>query len=204
MGTLEIDSKLKGDLGELYFEHYSSKKNWAYIKSEDIYRSFTPEGFLVFSHRYLRIRVLVPKSLRPEIQKWTIPERGTPGNPEFTCDFLTIPLDAHLHEKDEKGNHHYNPCFEYNDVENTWIQIREIPVEKFKWVEIKTGKGKLSKRQEKMRKEIGNRFHMYLITSNLPSDIQLRQHPQMFELFAEDRKKAARKQLDSTRDNNTS
>jgi len=89
MTQVEIDNLLKGDLGELYFKHFCKNNNYCYIKLEDIYRTFTPEGYLIFKCGFERLTIKIHEEIENEIRTVCKPSNNDEKSPSFVFDFLT-------------------------------------------------------------------------------------------------------------------
>jgi len=133
MGKLRVSKKLQGDYGELIFEHFSKQNNYAYITLEEIYRTFTPRNKLVFRYGYERIEVDIPDEIVEEVRSFCKPTNKKEEEPSFVFDYLTVSIRG---------------CFSLNSKTGVTHQSRPPIRKSFNWVEIKTGKAKLSKNQK--------------------------------------------------------
>jgi hypothetical protein len=143
MVELIITNDLKGDLGETIFEHYSIQNNFAYTKTEEIYRELTLENILTFRFDRERIKVKIPGLVEDELRKFARPSGyigNDPSKPAFVFDYLTI-------------------------RRNYAIKQDPAPA-RFQWAEIKTGESKLTSNQEKAKNE--TKLDLYVIRFNLP------------------------------------
>jgi len=52
MSILEKNNELQGDLGETIFKHFCNDRQYAYIKLEKIYNTFTPDNKLIFNYGF--------------------------------------------------------------------------------------------------------------------------------------------------------
>jgi len=89
MTQINVDSSLKGALGELYFKHFCKINNYCYIKLEDIYRNFTPQGYLIFKCGFERLKIKIPEKEEDEIRMVCKPSNHDEESPSFVFDFLT-------------------------------------------------------------------------------------------------------------------
>lgn len=125
MVNLDITNLLRGDLGELYFKHLCLQRGFAYIRLEDIYNTFTPADILEFKYGFDRVPIKIPQQVVSEVRRICKPLEFN-GSASFVFDFLT----CRLPEK----------------YSTEIVNIREK--EDFHWVDVKSGSGSLSKRQQ--------------------------------------------------------
>ncbi len=142
MGDILTNEKIRGDIGELIFEHFSEKNEYAVISLEEIYRTLKPDNKLIFRYGYERIEVKLPDDIAEEVRKFSRPTNNRENDPSFVYDFLTVSL---------KFSFKKTPKNDYNVRYH--IQEPYITKKAFNWVEIKTGKGKLTKNQIKYGEE---------------------------------------------------
>lgn len=155
MVYLEFDNHLKGDFGELVFEHFSKKNGYAYIKLEDIYKTLTPNNVLTFRQGWMRRKIKLPDDMIEEVRMICKPSNDNDGSPSFVFDYLTIGLPKAYF--DDKGN-----------------QIKEFTRFAFHWVEIKTNKSVLTPNQETTIKKIKTPFYVFRVLFALPNNIDVR------------------------------
>ena len=144
MAELKITSDLKGDLGETIFEHYSIQNNFAYTKTEEIYRELTLENILTFRFDRERIKIKIPDLVEEEVRKFAKPSGyidNDPSKPAFVFDYMTV----------HKAN----------------LLKQELLPKYFQWAEIKTGESQLSPNQERVKNE--TKLGVYVMRFNLPS-----------------------------------
>jgi len=140
MGILTLTNDFKGDLGELVYEHYSKQKNFAYIKTEDIYHEYGLDSLLTFRFDRERLRVKIPLAVEEEIVKYAKPSgyiNHDKHKPTFVFDYLSI----------NKGYAH----------------LEEPLSSHFQWAEIKTDTGNLSPNQEKRASESKIGVHIFRV-----------------------------------------
>ena len=140
MGILKFTNNFKGDLGELIFEHYSVQNNFAYKKTEDIYKECRLNDILTFNFDRERINVRLPSEVVEEIYKFARPSgyiNNDPAKPTFVFDYLSIFREYALQETKTPQN--------------------------FQWVEVKTDYSSLSPNQEKRMKESKLGVHIFRI-----------------------------------------
>ncbi|MDE1726966.1 MAG: hypothetical protein KGH89_06830 [Thaumarchaeota archaeon] len=125
MGKVEITNELKGSLGECYYKEYCAQRGWAYTSLEQIYKNKIQNDRLEFKFGFERIMVKIPSELRNEIQSLAVPSNNSEANPSFVYDFLA--------------------CKAY-ESDNPRI-LDDVKAEDFKWVEVKTGKSRLTQNQ---------------------------------------------------------
>jgi len=147
---LEITNLFKGDFGELIYEHYSIQNDYAYLKTEEIYRTFTLEDVLKFRHGWERIAVKVPKLVEEEIRQFAKPSNNNELNPSFVFDYLSMSLKM---------------SFDYDEGRKIHLPRPYLSEKAFKWVEIKTGESELSYNQKKRRNE--TKLGLYIFRINL-------------------------------------
>lgn len=152
MTKLVVTSKLRGDLGELYFKHLCEQRKYAYIRPEEIYKSFTPAEILNFKFGYERLLIKIPEAAVDEIRRVSKP-KSVNGTPSFVFDFLTCKI-------------HKN--FTANDV--NYPSFDDLF-----WVEIKTGSNPLSIRQQQMRQNCKIAFSSFRVRDVMtsPNDIDI-------------------------------
>jgi hypothetical protein len=156
MGELHLTSKLKGDFGELIFKHFSEKNKYAYISLEEIYNTLTPKNILIFSFGYHRIPVKIPDEIVEEIRNISKPSNRKEHEPSFQLDFLTVSLRC---------------SFNYSD--GKYVQLPYLTPRAFNWVEIKTGKGKLTRNQKSL---IGNTeipLSIFRVNTEMPPKMEV-------------------------------
>lgn len=125
----KITKTLKGALGETYYKELCAQKGWAYCSLEAIHNC-KDLGNVVFKMGFDRIRVSIPKPLRPEVARISKPSNSDAQNPSFVFDYLACKAcgDASRMLYPAKGD--------------------------FCWAEIKTGLGIFSDNQYKTLSEI--------------------------------------------------
>jgi len=148
MVELIITNDLKGDLGETIFEHFSIQNQFAYAKTEEIYRELQAynvlERTLIFRFDRERLKVKIPGLVEQEIRKYAVPSGyigNDPSKPAFVVDYLTIHRAYALRKEENPPN-----CFQ--------------------WAEIKTGDSQLTPNQERIKKE--TKLEFYVMRFNLP------------------------------------
>lgn len=148
--------KLKGDFGELIFEHFSQKNEYAYISLEEIYNTLTPRNELVFRYGYKRILVRVPDELVEEIRLLCRPSNKKDLDPSFVFDYLTVSLK-----------------FSFKFIEGNYVMQPDLSTKAFNWVEIKAGKGVLSENQLKLKNKTKIPLRIFRILTHLPNTIEV-------------------------------
>ena len=156
MGELHLTPKLKGDFGELIFKHFSEKNNYAYISLEEIYNTLTPRNVLVFNFGYHRIPVKIPDEIVEEIRNISKPSNKKEHEPSFQLDFHTISLRY---------------SFDYFD--GKYIQLPHLTPMAFNWVEIKTGKGKLSRNQKSLIGSTKIPLSIFRVKTEMPPKMEV-------------------------------
>jgi len=170
MGKLRSTNVLKGDYGELIFEHFSQQNNYAYISLEEIYNTLTPKNKLVFRYGRERIRVDIPEEIIEEIRKFSKPTNEREGKPYFVFDYLTVSIRSFFCIDKEKK-----------------CTVQNRPPKKicFNWVEIKTGKAKLTKNQKKYMEEAKIPVSVFRIPVEIPDEIEVlwdpKYHPERYK-----------------------
>lgn len=155
---MKASAKLQGDMGELVFEHFCQCNQYAYIRLDEIYNTFTPRNILDFKYGDCKIPVRVPDNIVQEIREFSKPVSKDEFKPTFVFDFLTVSLKASF--KKEDG------CF--------YKQEPYLTHKAFNWIEIKTGKAKLSKNQKKFcdKSKIG--VKLFRISTSFPEQYDVK------------------------------
>jgi len=135
---LGITNLFRGDLGELIYEHYSINQKYAYLKTEEVYKSFTLDDKLTFRYGWERINVKVPRVVEEEIRKFAKPSNYNDANPSFVFDYLSMSLRQSFDYDETKKMHVPKPC---------------LSGKAFNWIEIKTGNSPLSENQIRGRRD---------------------------------------------------
>lgn len=156
MGKLRTDKKLQGDYGELIFEHFSRQNNYAYISLEEIYNTLTPKNKLVFKYRYERIEVDLPEEIVEEVRTFCKPTNQKDKEPSFVFDYLTVSIRG---------------CFAYDSEKDAHYQTRVPIKESFNWVEIKTGKSKLTKNQKEYKEKAKISVCVFRVDAKIEEEI---------------------------------
>ena len=158
MGKLEVSKELKGDFGELCFKHFCLKNHFAYIKLEDIYKSFTPKDMLTFKYGFYRIPVAIPHDVGEEIRLICRPSNSKEFQPSFVLDYLTVAL---------------NSDFVFDDQMKTYRQTTPMPY--LSWVEVKYGTSQLTKNQEAIKKiKTKIPVRVFRVLGKIPDEIEVR------------------------------
>lgn len=132
MGHPKITPELMGALGETYYKEYCAQRGWAYTSLEQIYKNKIQNDRLEFKYGFERIMVKIPSELQNEIQSLAVPSNNNEANPSFVYDFLA--------------------CKAYESDDPRILD--DVKAEDFKWVEVKTGKSKLSANQYEYSKKV--------------------------------------------------
>ena len=162
MGKLKTTRKLKGDYGELIFEHFCQKNNYAYIGLEEIYNNLTPKNKLYFKYGYHRILVNLPSDIIEEVREVCRPSNNKENEPSFVFDYLTVSLHTSFdkkYSKERRGMVHF--------------QIRPPTNNAFNWVEIKTGKSRLSRNQKATKEKCVLPVVVFRIPIEIPREIEV-------------------------------
>ena len=126
MGDIDVDPQLIGSLAETYYKEYSDQKGgWAYTSLENIHNKFE-NGILEFKIGFLRPKIKIPSEIIPEVKLMSEPRYLEYTNPSFVFDFLA--------------------CKIY-DNEDLSSVITSKTVDNFRWIEVKSEGGKVSKNQ---------------------------------------------------------
>lgn len=158
MGVLRTNRKVQGDYGELLFEHFSLQNNYGYISLEEIYKTFTPNNKLFFKFGYERIEVTIPKEIAEEIRNICKPTNKKEEEPSFVYDYFTVSIRGGF-DWDSKRKVHY--------------QSRPVSIKAFNWVEVKTGKSRLSKNQKEFVRECNLPVCVFRIPIEIPDKIDV-------------------------------
>jgi len=156
MTKLRVTSKIKGDTGELLFEHFCQRNQYAYIRLEEIYNSLTPRCVLSFRYGDRRIKVEIPTDIQDEVRRFSIPINNDDSTPNFVYDFLTVSLR-----------------FSFQEIDNKYIQQPYLTKKAFNWIEIKTGKSKLSKSQKSYKKKSIIGVQLFRVITQLPNNYEV-------------------------------
>lgn len=147
MSRIGLCEELQGRLGETVFEHFCNKRGYAYIRLEDIYNTLTPQGVLLFQKGFKRFAIQIPESIMEEVRLFSKPSNRQHDSPSFVYDYLTFSLWGN------KGD---------------GALIRNASKEKFNWVEVKTGRSKLSRNQRNYRKRAKIPVQLFRIDNHFP------------------------------------
>ncbi|MDR3781797.1 MAG: hypothetical protein P4K92_00595 [Candidatus Nitrosotalea sp.] len=132
MGHLKITPELRSVLGETYCKEFCVQNGWAYASLEQIYKDRIHKNKLEFKHGFERIRVKIPSEIQKEITVIAKYSNKKEENPSFVYDFLAC------------------KTYENKDPRN----LADMKPEDFRWIEIKTGYGKLGRNQFDTSKKI--------------------------------------------------
>lgn len=132
MEHLKITPELRSALGETYCKEYCLQNGWAYTSLDQIYKNPIHKNKLEFKHGFETIRVKIPLEIQKEITAIARSSNKKEENPSFVYDFLAC--------KTHKGK----------DLQN----LADMKPEDFRWIEIKTGYGKLGRKQFDTLKKI--------------------------------------------------
>ncbi|MFZ0184415.1 MAG: hypothetical protein WBV92_07995 [Nitrosotalea sp.] len=125
MGYLKITPELRSALGETYCKEYCIQNGWAYASLEQISKNPIHKNKLEFSYGSKRILVKIPLEIQKEITAIAKSHSKKEENPSFAYDFLA--------------------CKRYESKDPRNLVDRKP--EDFRWIEIKTGYGKLARKQ---------------------------------------------------------
>lgn len=132
MGHLKITPELRSALGEIYCKEFCVQSGWAYTSLEQIYKNPIHKNKLEFKHGFKRIPVKIPSEIQKEITMIAKSSNKKEENPSFVYDFLACKI------------------YESKDPRN----LSDMKPEDFRWIEIKTGYGKLGRNQFDTSKKI--------------------------------------------------
>ncbi len=144
MATVKNSKRLRGDLGELVFEHFCSTRQFGYTHLEEIYNTLTPNNILTFRYGWDRKRVVLPHEITQEVRTICQPSNKDEKSPSFVFDYLTVSLRDYERDK--------------------------ITPDSFNWVEIKTGQSPLSPNQLRKRDIVQLKFHVFRINTQFPQE----------------------------------
>jgi hypothetical protein len=156
MSELIVSDRLQGDYGELVFQHFCQKNLYAYVSLEQIYNTLTPQNILTFRYGYHRIKVKLNSEVEAEIRRICRPSNEKEHQPSFVYDFLTVSL---------------RNCFRCTD--RKWVQISEPTKLAFNWVEIKTGRSRLTPNQLETKKALKLPLCVFRIHAELTPKITI-------------------------------
>lgn len=125
MGYLKITSGLRSSLGETYYKEYCGQNGWAYTSLEQIYKNPIHKNKLEFKYGFKRVLVKIPSEIQKEITVIARTSNKKEENRSFAYDFLAC------------------KAYENEDPQN----LEDMKLEDFRWIEVKTGYGKLSQNQ---------------------------------------------------------
>lgn len=126
----KITNTLKGSLGETYYKELCSQKGWAYCSLE-VLHNCKDLGSVVFKTGFERMRVSIPNSIRPEVEKIARPSNHTRRAPSFVFDYLACKVG-----------------------QTNTSQTQHPRSGDFCWAEVKTGLGIFSDNQYRTLSEI--------------------------------------------------
>tara|TARA_Y100000310_G_C20224144_1_gene597106 strand:- start:101 stop:574 length:474 start_codon:yes stop_codon:yes gene_type:complete len=142
---LDINNKIKGDLGELLFKHVCNKFDYWYVKTEQIYKNLAPEGNLEFSKGLERKLVHIPEQHQEELRFVSSIDNPRTNFKTYIYDYLTYKQTSEYSHDSKK----------FEDKDN------------FYWVEIKFGNGQLRKNQ----KELIDKLELPVMVYNFKCDL---------------------------------
>lgn len=126
----KITNTLKGSLGETYYKELCSQKGWAYCSLE-VLHNCKDLGSVVFKTGFERMRVNIPNSIRPEVERIARPSNRIGHNPSFVFDYLACKVS-----------------------QTSTSQTQYPRRDDFCWAEVKTGLGIFSDNQYRTLSEI--------------------------------------------------
>ncbi len=160
MAQLQTNSSIQGHIGELVFEHFCQRNKYAYISLDEIYRSFTPENILRFRFGDRRIPVPIPDDIVDEIRRFSVPINRDDHKPNYVYDFLTLSLMS-----------------SFTLTGDRYIQEPYLSKKAFNWIEVKTGKARLSPAQKNYMKSSGIGVQVFRINTDLPRTFDVTWEP---------------------------
>lgn len=152
-----MTDKLQGEIGELIFEHFCQRNEYAYIKLDEIYNTFTPRNLLRFRYGDRKIPVRVPDNIVDEVRRFSKPLNKDEFKPNYVFDFLTVSLKMSFAKRDDR-----------------YVQMPYLSNKAFYWIEIKTGKAKLSKGQKQYKDATAIGITVFRISTTLPEEIEVK------------------------------
>ena len=157
MGNLKITPKLKGNFGEICYEEFADKNNYAYLHSKEIWRLMpTPNTYpFSFRHKYELINVTLPFEALNEVFALTRPSNRNVRAPSFVYDYLTVSLKN----------------FEYED--NYHSRQMPVSISDLAWAEVKYGKGTLTKNQQDIFNNTNIPVSVFHVKSSFPKEITI-------------------------------
>ena len=111
-------------------------KGWAYTRLEDIHKHATADNIIEMKFGFERIKVRIPDSVSEEVKRVSIPHvKEGASNPSsaYVFDFLTCYIDKDGYFRDAS------------------FKVKAVNVSRLRWLEIKTGTGRLSTNQRAIR-----------------------------------------------------
>jgi hypothetical protein len=151
MTLLPTTSKIQGQIGELVFEHFCQKNKYAYISLDEIYNSSATKNMLRFRFGDRRIAVRIPDDIAEEIHLFSVPINRDDYKPNYVYDFLTVSL-----------------LWSFTLTNDRYIPKPYLSKKAFNWIEIKTGKAKLSLAQKRYKRESLIGVQIFRINTDLP------------------------------------
>ena len=153
MADIEVDSQLIGSLAEVYYKEYSDQRGgWTFTSLESIHSNFEND-ILEFKAGFDRMKVKIPSEIIPEIKQVSQP-KDIDGNPSFVFDFLA--------------------CKVHDNEDISGIMTKSA--ENFRWIEVKSEGGKISKNQLNTMDNIKMPFALVVVHNvhETPEDVYLK------------------------------
>jgi hypothetical protein len=153
MGYLKITPELRSALGETYYKEYCSQHGWAYTSLEQIYKNPIHKNKLEFKHGFKRMLVKIPLEIQKEVTAIARSSHKKEEDPSFAYDFLA----CNVYENENPRN------------------LDGMKPEDFRWIEVKTGYGKLGQNQFDTLKKIKISLFRCRVTSVLapPEEVKI-------------------------------
>jgi hypothetical protein len=149
MGHLKITPGLRSSLGEAYYKEYCVQNSWAYTSLEQIYKNPICKNKLEFKYGFKRILVKIPSEIQKEITVVAKSSIKKEENPSFAYNFLVL----RVHESEDLQN------------------LTNVKLEDFRWVEVKTGYGKLGQNQfDTLKKNKISLFRCHVVNVLAPPE----------------------------------
>lgn len=155
MGDIDVDPQLIGSLAEVYYkEYFDQQGGWAYISLENIHNKFENDT-LDFKIGFQRFKIKIPSEIVTEIKQMAEPRYIDETNPSFVFDFLACKI---------------------SDGEEILPLITNKKIENFRWVEVKSEGGKITKNQLNFFEKISLPFTLCVVYNihETPYDVYLK------------------------------
>lgn len=105
MPPIQLTNRLKGDIGEVVFEHYrkhNGKKEFAllYIHTREILETLKPESVLSCNFENKELPIEIPEDIGDKVRKYRRHSNSIYPNPTFKLKYVSVPIKDFFKEVD--------------------------------------------------------------------------------------------------------